>query len=314
MRFDRTVAAVLFLGAAAAALQVAVALGAAPPPGPREAPPPSADAQTLRVMTFNILTAGSDGHVGPWEKRKAAVVARIRQFRPDLLGTQEVLASQAEYLRQELPEYGWAGAGRDDGAATGPQTAVFWRLDRFEKIREGHFWLSKTPDVPGSKDWLSWVPRTASWVELRRRDDPRQTLLFFNTHFDALSGSARRKSAALLRERISQEAGGRPVVVTGDFNAQGGADVYRRVLGDGEDAGLRLLDSYREVHPARGTNEGTYRFPGGLRVDRRLDWILHTPHFRAAWCGIDTASDGGRYPSDHFPVMAVLTLEPPAQQ
>jgi endonuclease/exonuclease/phosphatase family metal-dependent hydrolase len=263
-------------------------------------------------MTFNILTGGSDAHVGPWEKRKSSLVSHIRRFQPDLLGTQEALAYQAAYLRQELPEYGWAGAGRDDGAERGQQTAVFYRLDRFWMVREGHFWLSKSPDVPGSKDWFSLVPRTASWVELRSREDPSQTVFLFNTHFDPLSGMARWKSASLLRERIHEIAGDRPVIVTGDFNAHAGAQVYREVLGGESAADPILLDSYREVHPQPAKNEGTYHFPGGLRIGRRLDWILHTPHLRAAECRIDASADDGRYPSDHFPVTAVLYLLPAA--
>ena len=43
----------------------------------------------------------------------------IRKFDPDLLGTQEVLAVQADFLAENLPGYTLVGVGRDDGKRPG---------------------------------------------------------------------------------------------------------------------------------------------------------------------------------------------------
>ena len=274
-------------------------------------PAVSGEGLSLRVMSFNILNGKSGLHVASWDKRKASVADCIRDFGPDLLGTQEVLDFQAEYLQSQLPGYGFVGVGRLDGKEKGEREGIFYRLDRFEKVREGHFWLSTTPDVPGSKSWLSWVPRMVSWVELRPRDGVG-TFFFFNAHFDSLSIQARNRSATLLRQRMEAIAGGKPVIVVGDFNTYAGSATYQAVLKGPEVPGLQLMDSYRTVYPQRAGNEGTYRFPGGLRMNRRLDWILCTPQFRALEAGIVTSKIDGRYPSDHFPVTAVLYLEPPS--
>jgi endonuclease/exonuclease/phosphatase family metal-dependent hydrolase len=272
-------------------------------------PPVSAGGYTVRVMSFNILNGKSDFHVASWDKRRESVAKCIREFGPDLLGTQEMLGFQAEYLQGQLPGYGFVGVGRDDGKQKGERAGIFFREDRFEKVQEGHFWLSETPDVAGSKSWLCLVPRMVSWVELQMREDPGQRIFFFNTHFDALSIQARKKSAVLLRRRIENVAGSKPVIAVGDFNTYAGSATYRAVLNGAEAPGLKLIDSYRFAYPEPAGNEGSYHLPAGVRMNRRLDWILYTPQFRAQDAQIINSKVDGRYPSDHFPVTATLYLE-----
>jgi endonuclease/exonuclease/phosphatase family metal-dependent hydrolase len=271
----------------------------------RAAAPSPGEGPMIRVMTFNILNGRSDWHVGRWENRKAAVVDRIHAFDPDLLGLQEALSFQSDYIQGELPGYGHVGVGRGDGKDRGEQAAIFYRLSRFEKLQEGHFWLSDEPDEAGSKYPWTVVQRMVTWVELRTLDEQPRTIWYFNTHFDPLSEGARLKSAALLRERIAAMTGdGATVIVTGDFNAPADDKTYRAVM-DGDNS-PHLVDAWRELQTQPASNEGTYHLIGGLRVNRRLDWILHTPDLAATEVEIDMAKVGGKYPSDHFPVEAVL--------
>jgi len=260
----------------------------------------------LRVMSFNILNAKSWLDMGRWRKRRDAVATCIRAFGPDLLGAQEVLNFQAEYLRRQLSEYQFVGAGRGDGVLAGECVAIFFRSDRFEKLDEGHFWLSRTPDVPGSTDWVSVFPRMASWVKLADRARPQEPLFLFNTHFHPFSPRARRRSARILRERIAGIAGSSPAVVTGDFNANAGRRTHAAVLAGRGAEGLELIDAYRSANPGRAKYEGTFRVPRPKRARRRIDWILHTPHFTTVAAAIDRKKRNGRYPSDHFPVVAAL--------
>jgi len=273
-------------------------------------PAPAGDGEVeIRVMSFNILSnAKWERHVGAWEDRRDSVAACIRNFGPHLLGMQEVMPDQARDLQRLLPKYDLVGVGRLDGKQKGEQTAIYFRRDLFEKLDEGHFWLSETPEEPGSQDWFSVVPRTVSWVRLRYRPRPEVVLYHFNTHLDPVSGYARVQSAALLRERIKTIADSAPIVVTGDFNTDAGKTTYRRLLGE-EGEPLRLIDSYRSVHPEKDGNEGTYHVPGGLRLRRRIDWILHTEHFRAVDAGIETGKFLGRWPSDHCAVTAILRYD-----
>jgi endonuclease/exonuclease/phosphatase family metal-dependent hydrolase len=269
----------------------------------------------LRVMSCNVRVKTLFDLQNHWGLRKKHLVSRIRAFAPDLLGTQECLASQADYLRDQLDGYEFFGAGRNDGKRRGEMCGVFYRADRFEKLDGGHFWLSRDPSKPGSKGWGAWFPRMVTWVKLRPRDGG-ETFYFFNTHFDAFASRARRESARLLRERMASIAGGAPCVVTGDFNADEGSDAYRTLLagtgalrgvgaGVGRIAGT-LVDTFRAANPTLVDRDGTRHGFWGGRGGPRIDWIIATPHFQAVAGDIDRDSAYGRYPSDHFPVTAVL--------
>jgi len=260
----------------------------------------------LRVMSFNILKAGGTASAARWAGRRELVIQAIRAFDPDLLGTQEAKSRQARYLRCELGDYGFVSAGRDEGLFAGECPAVLYRSERFEKLDEGHFWLSRRPDRPGSRNWSSVVPRIVSWVHLRDLRRRGKGLFLFNTHFCPLSWRARMRSVWVLRQQIARLAGRVPAVVTGDFNTRAGSRTYTTLLAGMNDGGLELVDAYRAAHPDKARYEGTWHGPTGRRARRRIDWILHTPDFATVDAAIDRAKRNGRFPSDHFAVTATL--------
>jgi len=263
-------------------------------------------APELRVMSFNILNCRGLHDVQGWHRRRSAVATAIRRFGPDLLGAQEVQPSQAAYLRGRLKGYSFVSAGRTDGPFAGERVAIFYRTDRFERLAEGQFWLSRTPHVPGSRYWETFTPRAACWVELRDRWDGGLRLFLFNTHFDPFSVRARWRSAEVLRRQMMALAGGAPAIVTGDFNARPGLLTYQAMLWGRGDDGPMLIDAFRQANPLDHRGAGTFRGMTGLRSRRRIDWILHTPHFLTAEAFIDRRKHAGSWPSDHYPVAARL--------
>jgi endonuclease/exonuclease/phosphatase family metal-dependent hydrolase len=108
---------------------------------------------------------------------------------------------------------------------------------------------------------------------------------------------------------------GTPVILTGDFNTTEDDPPHATLVSKPPDAAdrasLRLIDSYREVHPDRTSDEATFHGFTGRRAGKRIDWIIHTPEFRATECEIVHHADGNRYPSDHFPVFAILKAAEP---
>src|SRR6478735_1787061 len=123
----------------------------------------------VRVMSFNIRYGTARDGDNHWDKRKDFLATTITAFDPDLLGTQETLAFQRDFLTEKLKGHAAFGAGRDDGKDRGEMAALFYRTARFEKLAGGHFWLSETPDRVGSKGWDAALPRIASWVKLKDR-------------------------------------------------------------------------------------------------------------------------------------------------
>jgi endonuclease/exonuclease/phosphatase family metal-dependent hydrolase len=270
-----------------------------------------AGARDLRVMSFNIRygTAADGRH--SWEDRRGLVLEVIKEFDPDVLGTQECLKFQADFLEEHLTEYGLVGAGRDDGADAGEMCAVLYRADRFEKLDHGHFWLSETPDSVGSRGWDAALPRMATWVKLRAKGDTLGAFLVVNTHFDHAGPEARFESARLLCARTHALRDGLPAIVMGDFNSPADSTAgrpYVELLTGVGDSARALVDAYRATHPVPEPNEGTFNAFRGLIDGARIDWILVTPDIEVLEGDIERRHERWRYPSDHFPVSAVLKL------
>lgn len=260
---------------------------------------------TLRVMTFNIRYATAPDGDNGWDHRKDLLLGVIRRFDPDLLGTQETLASQADFLAERLSDYTLVGVGRDDGRRRGEFSALLFKKARFQVIDSGTFWLSKTPDRPGSKSWDSSLPRIATWVKLHDSAAGGRAICYLNTHWDHRGNQARVESARLIRRWIAEHAENNPTIVTGDFNVSEDHEGYRTLVSDQGD-GPRLRDAYRQVHSAHDPEEATFHGFSGKRHGKRIDFILASPDYVATEATIDTTSPDGRYPSDHFPVTAVL--------
>jgi len=144
-------------------------------------------ARELRVMTFNLRVRTILDGPNIWDRRRELVVQRVRGFDPHLLGTQEGLASMEAFVREQLGDCTFFGVGRSDGKRRGEMCGVFFKTARFELLDGGHFWLSATPEKPGSRGWGAIFPHMVTWVKLRPRDGG-PTFCWFNTHFDAFSG------------------------------------------------------------------------------------------------------------------------------
>lgn len=253
----------------------------------------------LRVMSFNIrLGVAKDGD-NHWDKRQELVAHTIKQFNPDLLGTQETWHFQADYLKKQLPDYGYVGWTRQAGNE-GEHCGILFRKDRFQLADSGQFWLSETPDKKGSKSWDSSLPRIVTWIEVKDKKADGRQLRFLNTHFDHRGPKARLEAAKMIRETARKHSS-RPVIVTGDFNCGDTSDPYKALFD-----GNVLTDSFRVKYPQKQPKEGTFNGFKGTDTGARIDWVLHNDKFTTIDAAIDKTSKEGRYPSDHFPVTAVL--------
>lgn len=90
----------------------------------------------------------------PWSTRRSYLTDQLLWADLDIMGLQEVLVNQLHDISQLVGDsYGYVGVGRDDGKEAGEYVPVFYRKSRLEVISVEHFWLSLTPEVPGSKSW-----------------------------------------------------------------------------------------------------------------------------------------------------------------
>lgn len=256
---------------------------------------------TITAMSFNIRTGTADDGPDAWDLRKEMVADVIRDYAPDVVGTQETVDFQADYLGEALPDYARFGMGRDS-RNQGERMEVFYRKDTLHPVETGHFWLSETPDVPATRSWRTSLNRMVTWAKFYHHES-KALLYVFNTHFDHRSPEAREESAKLLRERVEAVDKDFPVIVLGDFNAIAEtSEPYERLVGG------RIKDARLEAREKVGP-EGTgssFR-PEGRSLIPRIDWILYAgPLQPVRFETIDRNVDG-RYPSDHYPIVATFT-------
>lgn len=260
------------------------------------------DTNDLKVMSFNIRYGKAKDGDNHWSKRHQLVVKTIRNYEPDLLGTQETLKFQGEYLQENLSHMTYVGWSRDS-SENGEQCGILFRTSRFQLNDSGQFWLSDTPETKFSKSWDSSLPRVATWVNLTDNSSGRK-LLFVNTHFDHRGSQARLESAKLIRKFIESQPADLPVVLTGDFNCAESSAPYQALLGSN-----RIVDTFRTIKPTATKSEGTFNGFAGKQTGPRIDWIAASKDWTVKAAAIDRFSQNNQFPSDHFPVTASLSLK-----
>ncbi|MBD9470966.1 endonuclease/exonuclease/phosphatase family protein [Pseudoxanthomonas sp. PXM01] len=252
----------------------------------------------LRIMSFNIrLPVESDG-VDYWETRKPLAVRMLQEQQPDVIGMQELVKMQADYLAKALPQYAWFGRGRDaDGG--GEHMGVFYRKDRLKVVESGDFWLSDTPDVPGSITWQHLYPRMVTWALFEQRRDGKRFYLF-NTHlpYRDQDEAARVKGATAIAARLATLPAGVPVVLIGDFNTAPDSEVHAVLA-------RTLQDAWTTAPRVEGSDATFHGFTG--KADKRIDWIFVKGAQPESIASVTTRWDQ-RYPSDHFPLVVALRL------
>lgn len=250
-------------------------------------------------MSFNLRTATVvDAH--PWNKRLPVATALIEQYEPDVIGTQEGISQQIQDLDHALPMYSWVGVGRESDG-NGEMMAVFYRHDIFNVLDSGHFWLSDTPQVAGSKTWGNHYPRMATWVKFENKNNG-QVFYFLNTHLDHEIEEARVLGVKLLANHINKWGKESDVIVTGDFNCEIGTSAAYHILTDEAQLNDGIQDAEIVVHGEYGT---FHDYVGGSDGEM-IDWILYRGVLTSRRSERILIHKGGQYPSDHYPVMVTL--------
>lgn len=265
----------------------------------------SQDDSSITVMTYNIrLDVLSDGE-NRWDKRKEMLASLIRFHNPDIVGLQEALRHQIDYLQQVLPEYGWFGIGRDDGKDAGEFMAVFYRKDQCTVLRSSTFWCSPTPSLPGL-GWDAACNRVVTWGKFRLLNQSREFYLF-NTHLDHVGVIARKQSAQLVMDSVNAITGQLPVIVMGDFNSVPSDGPYQTMIAP--QSGRRMLDAFPQSRQPHYGPRGTFNaFNIREYANEPIDYIFVSEGTTVLTHVTLTDSFHGRLPSDHFPVITKLIL------
>ena len=265
--------------------------------------PKRANANELVVMTYNLRYASATPP-NSWPERRPVMKALLDAYAPDIFGTQEGLYHQLKDIAAGQPAYDWIGLGRD-GGSRGEFMAVFYRRARFEPLEYDHFWLSDTPEVIASTTWGNSNRRMVTWARFKDRQTGRE-FYFWNTHLDHQIQPAREKSAVLIRERIAKTKQEIPLLLVGDFNAYATENPAYDILV--KDDGL--TDTWFAAKERRNTDMNSFNGFEPLKRDgKRIDWILARGKAEVRASEVVTFQQNGQWPSDHFPVVAWVTLK-----
>jgi endonuclease/exonuclease/phosphatase family metal-dependent hydrolase len=256
---------------------------------------------TLRIITWNVW-----GLYGPWLEREAAIVATLRDARPDVVVLTEAWAkggdSQCARLAGPLglPHHTFSGvaAEEDEAALSGVAVMSRWPIRRESSLTFG-----------------------SARVQFAELSGPRGAVQVFGLVMDAwwfdesqARQDAVRELLAYVNEAQDKQA---PLIVCGDFNADPDSDEIRMLTGRtaAPVPGLSFNDAWEVPGPFTPGHTWSNDNPWATQLlwpDRRIDYIFSaTPRRGGAGHALQTALLGthpvhGTYPSDHYAVQSDL--------
>ena len=264
----------------------------------------------LTIMTFNLRTHTANDAGNEWVHRAPWAAETIQAHTPSFVGVQEAYLLMLDDLQRELSDYAWIGEGRRGGTED-EACAIFYRRDEFEVVGHGQFWLSETPQTVASLGWDSDYPRICTWGRFLHRVSGRE-IRVYNTHFDHIGEQARIEGAKLVASvmlRHDREFPGSASVLMGDMNGGPSDAPLRYLRGELTEPGdiPALQDAYGRLEGPSGRT--FHDFLGGLEGEP-IDYIFASAQLQVRRSLIDRRDFGGKYPSDHYPLVAELTYGP----
>lgn len=250
---------------------------------------------SIKAATFNILTYKPDG-INSFENRMPLIRKAVNSEAPDLIGFQEVKPGVQEWLRKSFPRYSFVGCGRNFDFKD-ESNPIAYNMARFDLCWLDMFWLSPTPEIPGSRfEEQSDCPRICMAARFYDRKN-RRLIAFYNTHLDHLGERARQLGMRQILAKIEKdcELFDIPVILTGDFNAAPDSVAVTETLAF-------------KAHPLKDvTSELEYTYHDFGKSKEKIDYIFTDKNALVSGVKIwESKNDRGTYISDHYPASAEI--------
>jgi len=252
--------------------------------------------QSYSFMSYNIRYDNTWDLNNSWSIRKNKLSEILIQFAPSIIGIQEGLLNQVQYLDSCLIDYDYVGVGRDDGKEQGEFCVIFFDTTRFTVLNHSTFWLSETPDTI-SVGWDAALERICTYAQFQDKYTAEKFWVF-NTHFDHMGVIARERSSELILDRINMvNSQSLPVIVMGDFNSLPNSTPINKIKTEMSDA---LQISLEKLQGPMGTFNG---FNLDQPIEKRIDYIFTKNIKVLSYMHINDRLNNNRHISDHLPVM-----------
>ena len=255
--------------------------------------------QSHSIISYNIRYDNTWDVENSWTIRKDKVIQILIQYAPSIIGIQEGLLSQVQYIDSCLTNYDYVGVGRDDGKEQGEFCAIYFDTTRYFVLNHSTFWLSETPDTI-SVGWDAALERICTYGLFKNKKTAEEFWVF-NTHFDHMGARAREQSSGLILKMINKiNLRSLPIILMGDFNSIPDSPPVNKIKTDLSDA---LQISLEELQGPRGTFNG---FNADLSIEKRIDYIF-TGNFKVlSYIHINDRLNNNKHISDHLPVMVKI--------
>jgi len=270
----------------------------------------------IRILSWNILSQAlgtqNDGFVCcppealEWKTRRWRLMEELVRYQPDILCLQEV--DHFPLLERALSSLGYDGhfVSKPDSPCiylpsnSGPDgCALFYKKDQWEVVGEVH---SKTLEV-----WHVQSNQVAIAVNLRHKSTKSEVCVattHLKARIGALLATLRNEQGKDLLAWLSTVKQHRPLILTGDFNADPSEAVICTIKEE-------LASAYPDSTPFT-----TWKIRETGEQKSILDYIFHSAGIQASatldmpteqQIGIDRLPSTA-FPSDHLSMVADLTL------
>lgn len=260
----------------------------------------------VKIATFNARYYNSNEVENSWETRVSSMQSFFNKEDFDIIGMQEVTHYQILDLQKRLPHYEYVGKGQADGHEGGEYCPIFYKKDKYTLLAKSQFWLSETPETPGSINWEGLFPRIVTWVKLEN-NKTGYIFFVFNTQFCHISEFAREKSAILILKKINEIADYAPVILTGDFNMQKDSKPYL-ILTSNWDRFISLINSEELDNKFENKDSTTCNNFSSNSPSHKTDFIFVNGYLSVSKYKVHIVKQKTFSISDNYPVSATLNF------
>jgi endonuclease/exonuclease/phosphatase family metal-dependent hydrolase len=252
-------------------------------------------AQNVSIMSFNIRYDNKWDHENSWEKRRDALCDLILNHNAQIVGTQEGLHNQVQFLNQKLEAYNYVGVGREDGKTKGEYCAIFYNKKQYEVIKSGTFWLSDQPNKV-SVGWDAALERICTYGLFQNLKSGKKVWVF-NAHFDHIGKQAQENSAHLIVKKINKLTGkNEPVVLMGDLNVEPHEKCIQ-IISENLKDGMQVSKNSFEG------SVGTFNAFSNDKCTKRIDYCFVRNVKVKKYAHINERMKNQKQISDHYPVL-----------
>ncbi|MBQ8600787.1 MAG: hypothetical protein IJ407_05365 [Clostridia bacterium] len=227
----------------------------------------------IHFLVQNLRHSGSRMPVkDDGEPKNLALYKRCRRFKkmvdrldPDIILAQEArpgwlksfemwLSDRYDMVYKERGQLGVPGLDES--------TPILWKKEKYERLSDGFFWLSETPELP-TDSFDAPGPRIVTWVWLRDKET-QQDFYCFSNHF-GFGEKVRIMSQQQINRVLDALPEGTYAFIGGDYNAYYRTEKYNEFMDGSWDSVIDLRDMALNLR-----DEGKAITFGGMKSGHNL--------------------------------------------